>query len=429
MKNIKKIITTTLFIFYVVCIQANNITFSPTTQNVNVNSGEELEVSIRLNCYGSSPGASSYFINPNLIPDNGYLNLHPGTGAMYVGDVVTVKFRFKRTVSTTTTTNYTFRHDWNDEIGNFHTGLLNINVTYINNDPVPDTDGDGTPDSIDDCPNQSGPASNNGCPVIRTCSLAAPTNRTTTNITSTSATINWNTVSGNNGYYSQYKKSTSSSWTNINTNSSSTTQTISGLTPNTTYNWRVGTRCSNGITNFANSSNINFITLSSCLPELIIDKEVPENQIDIQDAEDTIKASNIINTNANAAYDAGNSIKLLLGFHAKSGSSFRAYIDGCDNSSSLIESQQTKTITQQQIEDIIKLHPNPTTSIVNIASTENIESWELSNQFGRTYIKNHAKSSSLKEFSLDLSSYPTGIYILRTTLKNGELVIKRIIKN
>ena len=31
--------------------------------------------------------------------------------------------------------------------------------------PLTDTDGDGIPDADDDCPNQPGPASNDGCPV------------------------------------------------------------------------------------------------------------------------------------------------------------------------------------------------------------------------------------------------------------------------
>ncbi|MEO7197002.1 MAG: thrombospondin type 3 repeat-containing protein, partial [Solirubrobacterales bacterium] len=40
--------------------------------------------------------------------------------------------------------------------------------TIINDDaPPPDGDGDGVPDSTDDCPTQAGPASNNGCPVVQ----------------------------------------------------------------------------------------------------------------------------------------------------------------------------------------------------------------------------------------------------------------------
>jgi hypothetical protein len=38
--------------------------------------------------------------------------------------------------------------------------------TIVNDDAVLDTDGDGVPDDIDECPNEPGPATNNGCPVV-----------------------------------------------------------------------------------------------------------------------------------------------------------------------------------------------------------------------------------------------------------------------
>jgi hypothetical protein len=37
--------------------------------------------------------------------------------------------------------------------------------TIVNDDAVLDTDGDGVPDAIDQCPTVPGPATNNGCPV------------------------------------------------------------------------------------------------------------------------------------------------------------------------------------------------------------------------------------------------------------------------
>lgn len=49
------------------------------------------------------------------------------------------------------------------------------------------------------------------------------------------------------------------------------------------------------------------------------------------EASNTIQATNIISPTANATYDAAKSILLLPGFHAQSGSVFKAYIDGCGN--------------------------------------------------------------------------------------------------
>jgi len=260
MKHIYYKIIPILLLFFTIASwgQSNSITFTPKNQSVTVNSGEEIEVNVRLNCYGSQPGASSWFINTNQIPDGGYQNYWPGTGAIYVGDVTNVTFRFKRTVSATTTSTYKFRYDWTDQIGNPHNGYINITVTYNFNDP--DTDGDGIPDSQDSCPKQPGPASNNGCP--ETCSLSPPSTLTTSAITYNSATLNWSSVSGNNGYHSQYKKNAGSTWTTISPSSSSLSQSISNLEPNTQYNWRVRSRCSNGGYG-SYSTVVNFNTLDS----------------------------------------------------------------------------------------------------------------------------------------------------------------------
>ncbi len=45
----------------------------------------------------------------------------------------------------------------------------------------PDTDGDGIPDNEDDCPNEVGPASNNGCPEDPGCVAPAGCDRTNRN--------------------------------------------------------------------------------------------------------------------------------------------------------------------------------------------------------------------------------------------------------
>jgi hypothetical protein len=72
----------------------------------------------------------------------------------------------------------------------------------------------------------------------------APTGLTTTNITNTSAQLNWGAVTGTTSYSVQYKLSTASTWTSAGS-TSGTTMTISGLSTNTAYNWQVKTDCSN----------------------------------------------------------------------------------------------------------------------------------------------------------------------------------------
>jgi hypothetical protein len=40
-------------------------------------------------------------------------------------------------------------------------------VAKYNGCPIPDSDGDGVNDEEDKCPDTPGPASNNGCPVVK----------------------------------------------------------------------------------------------------------------------------------------------------------------------------------------------------------------------------------------------------------------------
>ena len=83
-----------------------------------------------------------------------------------------------------------------------------------------------------------------------------PSGLVVTNLTSTSARLNWNAVSGITYYQVQYKKNTSSFW-NIIDSLTGTSLNLGGLTPNTLYDWKVKTECSGF------SPNQQFTTLSS----------------------------------------------------------------------------------------------------------------------------------------------------------------------
>ena len=69
----------------------------------------------------------------------------------------------------------------------------------------------------------------------------APTTPTTSSITSSSATLSWTPVACVNTYQVQYHSASSSTWLKINVTGSS--YNLSGLTPSTTYKWKVRTQC------------------------------------------------------------------------------------------------------------------------------------------------------------------------------------------
>lgn len=74
---------------------------------------------------------------------------------------------------------------------------------------------------------------NIACPV--------PTNLTTTNITTTSAKLNWLPPSCSSAFQLSYKVSTASTW--IKVFPSGATYSLTGLTANTKYKWKIRTQC------------------------------------------------------------------------------------------------------------------------------------------------------------------------------------------
>ncbi len=107
-----------------------------------------------------------------------------------------------------------------------------------------------------DCSNYSATANFNTTNGGGGTTCNPPTNLTTTNITTSSAKLNWGTVSGASNYTVQYKKANLSSWSTAGTTASNT-YTLSSLSAATAYNWRVKANCS---TNY--SSTATFTTLS-----------------------------------------------------------------------------------------------------------------------------------------------------------------------
>ena len=100
-----------------------------------------------------------------------------------------------------------------------------------------------------------------GAPVV--CNATVPTGVSTTGVTSSEATVNWEEVSGAT-YNVRYRATGTSSWSTGAI--ATTTATLSGLAASTQYEVQVRSKCSSGNSNYSNSVNFTTpaITISYC---------------------------------------------------------------------------------------------------------------------------------------------------------------------
>ena len=89
---------------------------------------------------------------------------------------------------------------------------------------------------------------------------SAPTGLSTSGITTSSSTANWNPVSGALSYDVDYQAASWGFWINIASGTTSTSWDLLGMPASTTFNWRVRANCSSGSSGYAQTT---FSTLSS----------------------------------------------------------------------------------------------------------------------------------------------------------------------
>ena len=92
-------------------------------------------------------------------------------------------------------------------------------------------------------------------------SCGVPSGLNATDITSNTATLSWDAITGANNYDVDYKIHSATHWTNVATATTSLTANLSGLASNTLYDYRVRDNCSFGTSDY-NASQ--FTTLNSC---------------------------------------------------------------------------------------------------------------------------------------------------------------------
>ena len=92
-----------------------------------------------------------------------------------------------------------------------------------------------------------------GCVPPNGGTCAVPAGLASSNITSSSATVSWGAASGAVSYNLQYKTSAATTWTTVNT--ASTSYGISGLASSTTYNYQVQNVCTASSSAFSSAGS------------------------------------------------------------------------------------------------------------------------------------------------------------------------------
>ncbi len=158
-----------------------------------------------------------------------------------------------------------------------------------------------------------------------------------------------------------------------------------------------------------------------CEPDLLIINEVHTGQIDNQASSNTITATNTIHNLATANYTAGNVVYLKPGFNAKTGSDFRAWIEGCFSTytrPTINFENDESVLSKKQNDSKVMVYPNPADKniLINV-DDKDFKTGYLSiyDMFGNLKLKKNIK---ITNNPIDINRLKAGLYILKVSSKD-----------
>ena len=174
-------------------------------------------------------------------------------------------------------------------------------------------------------------------------------------------------------------------------------------------------------------------------------------------AENDIRNNNhqyIVYNGASVQLQAGNEILLTNGFDAQEGSVFTAVIGSCpalgnryvpsgNNEASESETANDCVDTLKSLSNFkvdahigasrqnITVHPNPTDNVLHVSVTDGeIARVEMFDAFGRNVsVETHGRASlPSPKTTVNTSALPSGVYVLRVTLRDGGVRTMKVVK-
>ena len=315
-------------------------------------------------------------------------------------------------------------------------------------------------------------ASSPGCNEPSGC--GTPSGLTATNITQTSASCNWNAVSGATTYTFEWKKNADPTWTVV-PNLTATTYNLNGLTTGTLYDYRVKAICSGQQSGYASAQ---FTTSSNCSDQYEPNntngtaKSVSINtaftaQIATKTDKDYYKFGNTSSqknikvelttlpldydlklyrgtTLVGTSENGGTANELIVLNNATVSNNYKAYVYGYDSVYSNTQCYTFKASrsssawrldgnTDGEVEEItlevtfenagFGLYPNPANEQVMVEVPMEVDgnvSVTILDPSGKTTLAQQKMlSKGENQFNFDISSLPNGVYFVQ--VRNGEI--------
>jgi subtilisin family serine protease len=181
-------------------------------------------------------------------------------------------------------------------------------------------------------------------------------------------------------------------------------------------------------TGFGRINAYKALLLNDCPLDIVISNVVLLGQSDYRFAQNTITANNTIKNGGEAYFSPGITVSLKPGFKAESGSTFRAYIQGCSAISNKTGKKSSKISTknvEEELKNNFTIYPNPSTGIFYLSTNNIISNYKVINQIGKTILENKTSNNN---FKVSLQKYPSGVYFIQLQFENGEIETRKIIK-